>query len=148
MVRNMTIAVALAAGFFGIQSPASAGLKFANTTSETIWLAVASATNDGWRTDGWYEIKPGRTLEVISGNLKYQYYYVHAYTASRRDYWKGNHDFWVHPTEIFTIMHVDGQRPSVPNGGKRVGFQQIDTGPKARDYKVNLRIAGAGTIID
>src|SRR5262249_27922889 len=89
MVSKLIIAVALAAGFLGIQSPAWAGLKFTNTTSETVWLAVASATNDGWRTDGWYQIKPGGTLEVISGKLQYQYYYVYAHTASKRDYWMG-----------------------------------------------------------
>jgi uncharacterized membrane protein len=146
MVRNMIIAVALAAGFFGIQSPAWAGLKFRNTTSETIWLAVASATNDGWRTDGWYEIKPGGTREVISGDLTHQYYYFHAYTTSRRVSWAGNQGFWVHPTQIFTIMHVDRQRPSVPNGAKRLGFQQIDTGPRARDHKVTL--SAGNTVFD
>jgi len=147
MVRKMIIAVSVAAGFLGFQSPAWAGLKFTNPTSETIWLAVAAPTKDGWQTEGWWEIKPGRTVVVIAGDLQYQYYYIHAHTESRKVYWEGNHMFPVHPTKPFTIKEVDGRRTSLPKGAERIGFRQLDTGPKARDYKWNLKIAGSGTTI-
>src|SRR5262245_60310061 len=108
MVRKMVIAVALAAGFFGVQSPAWAGLKFRNTTSETIWLAIAQEKNGALYAEGWWEIKPGQTFEVIPGKLLHRYYYVYAHTASKSSYWRGDYQFWVHPTDPFTIKDVKG----------------------------------------
>lgn len=146
MVRKMVIAVALAAGFFGVQSPAWAGLKFKNNTSETVWIAIAHTKDGVLFAEGWWEIKPRATLEVISGNLHHRYYYVYAHTASERTYWMGDYYFWIHPTNTFTIKDVNGS--TKPKGAKQVGFARIDTGAKARDFTLNLRTATTGGIID
>src|SRR5262245_16835309 len=146
MVRKMVIAVALAAGFFGVHSPSWAGLKFKNYTSETIWIAIAYTQDGALCAEGWWEIKPGQTSELRSGNLAHRYYYFYAHTASEKNYWKSDYQFWVHPTNSFTIP----DRSTSPfKEAKLVGFYRIDTGPKARDFTVNLRTAKAGAgIID
>lgn len=146
MVRKTVIAAALAAGFFGVQSPAWAGLKFKNHSSERVWVAIAHSEDGVLWAEGWWEIKPQQTFEVISGNLQHRYYYVHAHTASERDYWTGDYTFWVHPTNAFTIKDVKGS--TKPKGAKQVGFARIDTGPKAQDFTLHLRTgtAGAGII--
>jgi uncharacterized membrane protein len=125
-------------GLLGIPSSAWASLKFKNYTSETIYLAVTNHEAGGWRADGWYKVAPLQTFEVMEGELNQRYYYFYAYTASKRNYWKGEQHFWIHPTQRFTILHINGKTGVRPLGAQLVGFRKIDTGPTARDYTVNL----------
>jgi uncharacterized membrane protein len=138
MMRKTVLLVALTAGFFATQSSAEAGLKFKNLTSETIYIAVTNFESGGWRADGWYEIKPLQTFEVISGDLTHRYYYYYGYTASKRNYWKGNHNFWIHPTQRFTILEINGNTGVLPAGAQKAGFRQVDTGPTAKNFTVTL----------
>src|SRR6185436_4008986 len=92
-------------------------------------------------SDGWFEIKPGRTLDYVTGDLHHRYYYFYAY--SKRDEWNGNHEFWIHPTNNFEIAHV--REIKLPKGAQKVGFKRIDTGD-SRNHTVNLLAPGASII--
>ena len=152
MVRKLVIAVALAAGLSGVQSPAWADLKFKNATSENVWVAFAYPVGDDWWAEGWWEIKPGGTVVVKSGKLQNRYYCYHAYT-SKGTYWEGDYQLWVNPTKRFTIKNV--QESDKLKGAKQIGFRRIDTGKTAENFTLILepattggRPAGGRVIID
>jgi uncharacterized membrane protein len=149
MVRKMVIAVALAAGFFGVQSPAWAGLWFQNNTSETISIAVTYEAAGAWRSIGWYTVKSGQSVQVIGGNLDLRYYYFYAYTASGRQVWTGDSKVWVHPTNAFDIHFGKEWSQALPAGAKLVGFQRIDVGnAQDKTFDLGKRKLGPPVIID
>ena len=139
MIRKILVAVALAAGFFATQSAAHAeGLYFKNLTSEKVFIAVANFESGGWRIDGWYSVDPTKTVQIMSGKLDQRYYYYYAFTQSNRSVWEGNHNFFIHPTNSFTILRVNGQYGALPQGAVMKGFREVDTGPTATTWTVTL----------
>ena len=96
--------------FFADYSKAQ--LKFQNSQDHPIHVAVAYFEDDdsftGWFSRGWYELEPGETKVLISGDLEYDTYYFYA-EDSRGAEWKGagKYSFIVEPFSAFEIKNAD-----------------------------------------
>jgi uncharacterized membrane protein len=68
--------VSIAALF--IASPAQAGFTICNQTLDIANVAIGESSTGQLETRGWWVVAPNRCADVISGELKSRYFYVHA----------------------------------------------------------------------
>ncbi len=83
-------------------------IRFCNKTSnETVYGAFSSFQgSSGWRSDGWYEVKPKlcKTINVGRGYQGDIYVFAQSDTSS---WGKGDASFCVNKTESFSISNSD-----------------------------------------
>lgn len=111
-------------------------LAFCNRTNSALFIAISIPTpNNGPRVDkGWFKVAAGECSTLVSGSLKYRYYY---YYANRPDgtEWRGDEGdskSCIHRTDPFEITDS-----ACPSGTTAVPFRRIDTGD-ARSYTMRL----------
>ena len=83
-----SLLLALGLVFLG-NNPAAADFRLCNNTSSRVGIAIGYKDNEGWTTEGWWNL-PARTCEtVLKGNLVARYYYVYAIDYDRGGEWMG-----------------------------------------------------------
>lgn len=116
-------------------------LNIANGTTSEIWIAIGYLENGKWYSQGWWEVKLGKKIQVYGKRLTNRFYYIYAYQSGFGSAsWKGDSSFCA-PNDVFLLNY---QNCSESN--KR-GFREIDVG-NATNYTVSLTVtASSGGIL-
>ena len=122
---------ALAAG------PALADFRLCNNTGNRVGISVGYKENEGWTTEGWWNI-PARSCEtVLRGALVARFYYIYAVDYDRGGEWSGQ-AFMCTREKEFTIRGTDD---CLARGYDRTGFFEVDTGDQP-SWTVQLTESG------
>ena len=113
--------------------PARADLKLCNYTESRIGVTVGYKDENGWLTEGWWNVLARGCVTLIGGELKGRFYYIHAIDYDRGGEWAGKTPMCV-DDKTFTIRDVHN---CATRGHKESGFYEVDTGD-AKDYTIRL----------
>jgi len=108
--------------FFGSKS-VKADLVICNETESRIGVSIGYKDQNGWGSEGWWNIQPAKCQPILEGKLESQYYYLHAIDYDLGGEWSGDHQMCV-TAESFTIR---GNITCTKKGWETAGFLRIDT---------------------
>ncbi|MDJ0824786.1 MAG: DUF1036 domain-containing protein [Rhodobacter sp.] len=109
------------------------GLEFCNETAETQSVSVAYEGDDGFVSEGWWNVEPGDCATPLGGALKKRYYYYRTEVQGAPSI-TGSYNFCTTP-EAYTIT---GDSDCEARGYDTEGFAEIDTGPTSKFYSVAM----------
>jgi uncharacterized membrane protein len=113
--------------------PANADFRLCNNTGSRVGVAIGYKDNEGWTTEGWWNL-PARGCEtLLRGALVARFYYVYAVDYDRGGEWAGKAYMCTRDKE-FTIR---GVQDCLARGYDRAGFFEVDTGEQ-RAWTVQL----------
>lgn len=112
---------------------AHADLKLCNTTGSRVGVAIGYKDQEGWASEGWWNVGPQSCETLLKGNLIARYYYIHAVDYDRGGEWAGS-SYMCTDDKAFTVRGVDD---CVKRNYKRTGFFEVDT-TEERDWTVRL----------
>jgi uncharacterized membrane protein len=134
MMIKACLPTALAGLTLFVSAPSAfADLRVCNTTASRIGLAIGYRDQQGWLTEGWFNLKPNSCESVLRGALTFRYYYLHATDYDRGGEWAGR-SFMCTREREFTVRGFDN---CLSRGYDRTGFFEIDTGEQ-RNWTVRL----------
>lgn len=113
--------------------PAAADFRICNNTSSRVGVAVGYKDNDGWTTEGWWNLPPRSCETIMRGTLVARFYYVFGVDYDRGGDWSGQAFMCARERE-FTIRGTDD---CLARGYDRLGFFEVDTGEQ-RSWTVQL----------
>jgi uncharacterized membrane protein len=114
----LSTAVALSA------PPAKADFRLCNNTANRIGIAVGYKENEGWTTEGWWNLGARSCETILRGALVARFYYIYAVDYDRGGEWSGQ-AFMCTREKEFTIR---GTEDCLARGYDRSGFFEVDTG--------------------
>ncbi len=139
MRRPLVLAASVASAFVGLgASPAAADLRVCNGTQNLVGVAIGYRAQEGWVTEGWWQIPATSCSTLIEGALSSRYYYLYAEDAARGGRWSGSINMCVAEDE-FKIVGVQN---CIARGYQRAEFQEYDTGEQT-SWMVQLSDAPA-----
>src|ERR1700720_3185799 len=104
--------------------PARADFRLCNNTGNRVGIAVGYKENEGWTTEGWWNISARSCETVLRGALVARFYYIYAVDYDRGGEWSGQ-AFMCTREKEFTIRGTDD---CLARGYDRTGFFEVDTG--------------------
>ena len=113
-------ALLLAASIF----PANADFRLCNNTGSRVGVAIGYKDNEGWTTEGWWNVSSRSCETLLRGALVARYYYIYAVDYDRGGEWSGQ-AFMCTREKEFTIRGTDD---CLARGYDRTGFFEVDTG--------------------
>ena len=114
-------------------APAAADFRLCNNTGSRVGVAVGYKDNDGWTTEGWWNIASRSCETLLRGALVARFYYIYAVDYDRGGEWSGQ-AFMCSRDKEFTIK---GTENCLARGFDRTGFFEVDTGEQ-RAWTVQL----------
>lgn len=105
-------------------SAAHAEFRVCNGTQNLVGVAVGYRAEEGWITEGWWQVPAGTCATLIEGELQSRYYYLYAEDAARGGRWTGDINMCVAENE-FKIV---GVKDCFARGYQQMGFKEYDTG--------------------
>jgi uncharacterized membrane protein len=117
--------------------PAAADFRICNVTKSRIGLALGYKDNDGWATEGWWNLPAGNCETLLRGTLAARFYYIYAVDYDRGGEWSGQ-AFMCTRDKEFTIR---GTGDCLARGFDRTGFFEVDTGEQ-QTWTVQLTETG------
>jgi uncharacterized membrane protein len=114
-------------------APAAADLRICNMTTSRVGVAVGYRDQQGWLTEGWFNLKANGCEAVLKGDLNHRYYYIHAIDYDRGGDWSGASYMCTRERE-FTVRNFEN---CLARGFERTGFFEIDTGEQ-KNWMVQL----------
>jgi uncharacterized membrane protein len=124
---TLALAVLLAGGGALIPEPAAADFRLCNNTSNRVGVSVGYKENEGWTTEGWWNLAARSCETVLRGSLVARFYYIYAVDYDRGGEWSGQ-AFMCTREKEFTIRGTDD---CLARGYDRTGFFEVDTGDQA-----------------
>ena len=122
--RVLASAAVIAAAATLTAEPAAADFRLCNNTTSRVGIAVGYKENEGWTTEGWWNLA-GRSCEtLLRGALVARFYYIYAVDYDRGGEWAGQ-AFMCTRDKEFTIRGTDD---CLARGFDRTGFFEVDTG--------------------
>jgi len=112
---------------------ARADLKLCNSTSSRVGVAVGYRDENGWATEGWWNISSQTCETLLKGAVPSRFIYVHALDYDRGGEWAGK-NFMCTADKSFAIH---GVQDCVKRGYKRTGFFEVDTG-ESQEWTIRL----------
>jgi len=112
------------AAFTLAAEPARADFRLCNNTGNRVGIAVGYKENEGWTTEGWWNISARSCETVLRGSLVARFYYIYAVDYDRGGEWSGQ-AFMCTREKEFTIRGTDD---CLARGYDRTGFFEVDTG--------------------
>jgi uncharacterized membrane protein len=103
---------------------AHAEFRVCNGTPNLVGVAVGYRAEEGWITEGWWQVPAGTCATLIEGELQSRYYYLYAEDAARGGRWTGDINMCVAENE-FKIV---GVKDCFARGYQQMGFKEYDTG--------------------
>jgi uncharacterized membrane protein len=103
---------------------AHAEFRVCNGTQNLVGVAVGYRAEEGWITEGWWQVPAGTCATLIEGELQSRYYYLYAEDAARGGRWTGDINMCVAENE-FKIVGVND---CFTRGYQQMGFKEYDTG--------------------
>ena len=107
-----------------LATPAHADLRMCNLTPSRVGIAIGYRDQQGWVTEGWWNIAPRGCETLLKGGLAARFYYVYAVDYDRGGEWSGR-SFMCTREREFTIR---GGEDCFARGFDRNGFFEVDTG--------------------
>src|SRR3989454_4998903 len=104
--------------------PAKADFRLCNNTPSRVGIAVGYKENEGWTTEGWWNLSARSCETLLRGALVARFYYVYAVDYDRGGEWAGQ-AFMCTRDKEFTIRGTDD---CLARGFDRIGFFEVDTG--------------------
>ena len=114
-------------------SPARADFRLCNNTGNRVGIAIGYKENEGWTTEGWWNISARSCETVLRGALVARFYYIYAVDYDRGGEWSGK-AFMCTRDKEFTIRGIED---CLARGFDRTGFFEVDTGEQ-RSWTVQL----------
>src|SRR5215216_4468984 len=123
--RRLLVSVALLTAMMAFQTaPAAADFRLCNNTTGRVGIAIGYKENDGWATEGWWNLSARSCETLLRGALVARFYYIYAVDYDRGGEWSGQ-AFMCTRDKEFTIRGTDD---CLARGYDRVGFFEVDTG--------------------
>jgi uncharacterized membrane protein len=122
--RTRLYAAAVFAAGLLAPAPAAADLRICNMTPSRVGVAVGYRDQQGWLTEGWFNLKPNACEAVLKGDLNHRYYYVYGVDYDKGGEWSGVSYMCTRERE-FTVR---GFENCLARGFERTAFFEIDTG--------------------
>jgi uncharacterized membrane protein len=104
--------------------PAAADFRLCNNTTSRVGISLGYKENDGWSTEGWWNLPPRTCETLMRGPLVAWYYYIYAVDYDRNGEWSGQ-AYMCSRDKEFTIR---GTEDCLARGFDRTGFFEVDTG--------------------
>lgn len=123
----------------GLAASASADLKLCNDTTSRVGVAIGYKDEQGWVSEGWWNVASQTCEVLLKGALVARYYYIHALDYDRGGEW-GGQAFMCVDDKAFTIRGVQNCKT---RNYKRAGFFEVDTNEE-KDWTVRLTDPGDG----
>jgi uncharacterized membrane protein len=133
----LSIIVFAAAFTCANSAPAAADFRLCNNTSSRVGVAVGYKDNDGWTTEGWWNIAARSCETLLRGALVARFYYIYAVDYDRGGEWSGQ-AFMCTRDKEFTVR---GTEDCLTRSFDRTGFFEVDTGEQ-QSWTVQLTEAG------
>src|SRR5262245_30244096 len=102
---------------------AAADFRLCNNTGSRVGVAVGYKDNEGWTTEGWWNLSARSCETLLRGGLVARYYYIYAVDYDRGGEWSGQ-AFMCTRDKEFTIRGTDD---CLARGYDRTGFFEVDT---------------------
>jgi uncharacterized membrane protein len=122
--RSLLAPAVLLAGLAASPPSARADLRMCNMTTSRVGIALGYRDQQGWVTEGWWNLTPRGCETLLKGPLAARFYYVYATDYDRGGEWSGRSLMCTRDRE-FTIRGVED---CFARGYDRQGFFEIDTG--------------------
>lgn len=122
--RSLWLAAFFGAGSLVSAAPALADLRLCNMTPGRVGVALGYRDNQGWVTEGWWNLNSRSCETLLKGQLAGRFYYVYAIDYDRGGEWTGR-SFMCTREREFTIR---GTEDCLARGFDRSGFFEVDTG--------------------
>lgn len=122
--RALIAACLLGLAFALMPQPAQADFRLCNNTGSRVGISVGYKENDGWTTEGWWNLSARSCETLLPGTLVARYYYIYAIDYDRGGEWSGQ-AFMCTREKEYTIH---GTNDCLARGYDRTGFFEVDTG--------------------
>jgi uncharacterized membrane protein len=119
LAAGAVLALALAAR----SDPAAADFRLCNNTTSRVGISVGYKENEGWTTEGWWNLAARSCETLLRGPLVARFYYIYAVDYDRGGEWSGQ-AFMCTRDKEFTIKGTDD---CLARGFDRTGFFEVDT---------------------
>ena len=113
--------------------PAAADFRLCNNTGSRVGIAIGYKDQDGWTTEGWWNLSARTCETLVKGQLVARFYYVYAVDYDRGGEWSGK-AFMCTRDKEFTIRGIED---CLARGYDRTGFFEVDT-TEQRSWTVQL----------
>ena len=117
----------------GSDSGSDLGLEFCNQTANTQSVSVGYEGDEGWTSEGWWNVDPGKCSNTLSGALQKQYYYYRT-EVKGTEFIGGSYTFCTTP-EAYTIV---GDTDCEARGYDKETFAEINIGVGSNAHTVTL----------
>jgi uncharacterized membrane protein len=124
LARAVCAAALAGAGLLVATGPARADLRLCNMTTSRIGVSLGYRDQQGWVTEGWWNISSRACETLLKGDLAARFYYIHAVDYDRGGEWGGK-SFMCTRDREFTIRGADN---CLARGYDRTGFFEVDSG--------------------
>jgi uncharacterized membrane protein len=114
----------LALAFAMVPDSAAADFRLCNNTSSRVGISVGYKENEGWTTEGWWNLSARTCETLLRGALVARFYYIYAIDYDHGGEWSGQ-AFMCTREKEFTIK---GTADCLARGFDRTGFFEVDTG--------------------
>jgi uncharacterized membrane protein len=136
---TLMLAALLLLGHGLAAGPAAADFRLCNNTNSRIGIAIGYKDNEGWATEGWWNLPARNCDTLLRGSLAARFYYIYAVDYDHGGEWSGQ-AFMCTREKEFTIR---GTGDCLARGFDRTGFFEVDTGEQ-QTWTVQLTEAGEG----
>ena len=103
---------------------ARAEFRVCNDTANLVGVAVGYRGEEGWISEGWWQLPATTCATVVPGPLQSRYYYLYAEDASGSGRWTGYTNMCVAEEEF----EITGVQDCFTRGYQQMGFSEYDTG--------------------
>jgi uncharacterized membrane protein len=132
-LRPLAAAASSIALLLATAPDARADLKLCNSTSSRIGVSIGYQDNEGWATEGWWNIASQTCETLLKGAVPSRFIYVHAVDYDRGGEWAGKNEMCTGDKSY----SIRGVQDCPKRGYKRTGFFEVDTGD-AKEWTVRL----------
>jgi len=116
--RTLIAGHLLALPFAMMPDSAAADFRLCNNTSSRVGISVGYKENEGWTTEGWWNLSARSCETLLRGVLVARFYYIYAIDYDRGGEWSGQ-AFMCTREKEFTIK---GTVDCLARGFDRTGF--------------------------
>src|ERR1700755_3604560 len=121
---------------------AAADFRLCNNTSSRVGIALGYKDNEGWITEGWWNVSSHSCETLLRGTLVARYYYIYAIDYDRGGEWSGQ-AFMCSRDKEFTIRGTEDCRArgyfEFPPGEQRAWTVQLTD---ANEQPAQQRVPG------
>ena len=116
---------------------ALADFELCNQTTNRVGVALGYKDQQGWASEGWWNIGPNACETLLKGPLIARYYYIFAVDYDEGGSWGGTAMMCTRD-KLFTIRNSAGRSKNCAERGyKKTGFFEVDTKEELH-WKVSL----------